>query len=119
MSSVFKYFLASFPLFLIFLQFPLSHSAPEDSSVRLPPEQPGACLRRIVHDTSTTVGYHGPLSLSSKKSVVGHFELNRSPGIRKQKETMKDPFLFGKSRVHGSGQFPTSRLTGNTPCNKR
>jgi len=65
-SFVFKYFLASFPLFFIFcssLHSPIAGTLP----LSLAPGAPRRPLRQCVHKITTIVGYHTPRGLSRKK----------------------------------------------------
>jgi len=63
LSFVFKYFLASFPLFSIFCSS-LHSPTPELLCFSSRSE---ACLRQCVHKMTTTIGYHRPRGLSSEK----------------------------------------------------
>jgi hypothetical protein len=66
-SFVFKYFLASFPLFFIFCSS-LHSAIPRLLRFSSRSE---ACPRQCVRKMTTIIGYHRPLSLSSGKCKVG------------------------------------------------
>ena len=108
MSFVFKYFLASFPLFFIFCGSRLSPLAGARRFWFAPGGRGGRGWRRIVPDLTTKVGYHVSALLSSENcnSENGNSENGCGPNLggNAGSQPTVAPARWGRSEPDGTGR---------------